>query len=119
MFSGLFQTHHLRVNNGVENDNMVNQEQENLVDVGRNKEVDIDPDGFHKALKPIRVRVTNTKDTRFDNSFQTLLQHVVDEEVVEIAQGDQGRFTSEARHGEETFPIQNGFTLVLERPGSQ
>lgn len=39
------------------------------------KELQNDPDGFQRALKPIRVRVSKVATTNIENSFQRLLEY--------------------------------------------
>lgn len=70
------------------------------------KVTDVDPEGFQKALKPIVVRVTNTKPTSIGTSFNTLI-HEAEEVQNEVAQQDDVENRTYDGGTEESFPIQN------------
>ena len=51
---------------------------------------DIDPEGFQRALKPIRVRSSLAPHTKTQNTFQALLADAVDNHDAEVNELQQG-----------------------------
>lgn len=59
---------------------------------GAKKDVqwDIDPEGFQRALRPIRVRSSLSPPTKTQNTFQALLADAVDNHKAEVNELQQG-----------------------------
>lgn len=62
----------------------------------------LDPDGFHKALKLIKIRANNTTSTNTENSFHFLIQEAANKEIDQVNSAEEGVIIE---LGKGTFPI--------------